>query len=207
MLSSKGTGEPGDNASDTICTLDKPTDLGTSGVKTFTAPAACGTLATETNYFVYILYNNLTLAGSPRLRKTTSLGQDSTGVAEWTVSDEYYYDPTSNVPVGWIETSNADVIEIRIRAANMPPTASGNTVSTEDTKTLTFTAARFRLFGHRRRQPGARQDHLAACGYQRCDAGHAVARRRGHRNLSTTLRHRRFLFTDSLLLLWKWRVG
>ena len=27
------------------------------------------------------------------------------------------------------------------------------------------------------------------------------------RNLSTTLRHRRFLFTDSLLLLWKWRVG
>ena len=29
----------------------------------------------------------------------------------------------------------------------------------------------------------------------------------GVRNLSTTLRHRRFLFTDSFLLLWKWRVG
>ena len=29
----------------------------------------------------------------------------------------------------------------------------------------------------------------------------------GERNLSTTLRHRRFLFTDSFLLLWKWRVG
>ena len=27
------------------------------------------------------------------------------------------------------------------------------------------------------------------------------------RNLSTTLRHRRFLFTDSFLQLWKWRVG
>ena len=27
------------------------------------------------------------------------------------------------------------------------------------------------------------------------------------RNLSTTLRHQRFLFTDSFLLLWKWRVG
>ena len=27
------------------------------------------------------------------------------------------------------------------------------------------------------------------------------------RNLSTTLRHRRFLFTDSFLPLWKWRVG
>ena len=24
---------------------------------------------------------------------------------------------------------------------------------------------------------------------------------------TTTLRHRRFLFTDSFLLLWKWRVG
>ena len=34
--------------------------------------------------------------------------------------------------------------------------------------------------------------------------GQAYARKR---NLSTTLRHRRFLFTDSFLLLWKWRVG
>ena len=30
---------------------------------------------------------------------------------------------------------------------------------------------------------------------------------KGLRNLSTTLRHRRFLFTDSFLLLWKLRVG
>ena len=143
MLSSKGTGEPGDNASDTICTLDNPTDLGTSGVKTFTAPATCGTLAIDTNYFVYVLYNSLIIAGSPRLRKTTSLDQDSTGVAGWTVSDTYYYDPTSSPTVIWQETSNDDVIEIRIRAANRRPTASGNTVSTEDTKTLTFTAADF----------------------------------------------------------------
>ena len=35
-------------------------------------------------------------------------------------------------------------------------------------------------------------------------ATNAVSARR---NLSTILRHRRFLFTDSLLLLWKWRVG
>ena len=34
-----------------------------------------------------------------------------------------------------------------------------------------------------------------------------VPRRHEERNLSTTLRHRRFLFTDSFLLLWKWRVG
>ena len=31
--------------------------------------------------------------------------------------------------------------------------------------------------------------------------------REPERNLSTILRHRRFLFTDSFLLLWKWRVG
>ena len=37
----------------------------------------------------------------------------------------------------------------------------------------------------------------------------SLARAQGNapRNLSTTLRHRRFLFTDSFLLLWKWRVG
>ena len=34
-----------------------------------------------------------------------------------------------------------------------------------------------------------------------------VSKRGVIRNLSTTLRHRRFLFTDSFLLLWKWRVG
>ena len=39
-------------------------------------------------------------------------------------------------------------------------------------------------------------------------AGLAVVAEDGEgRNLSTTLRHRRFLFTDSFLLLWKWRVG
>ncbi len=143
LLRSKGNGEPGDNASDNICTLDNPTDVGTSGVKTFTAPAACGTLAIDTNYFVYVLYNTSALAGSPRLRKTTLLGQDSTGMAGWTVSDTYYYDPTTSPTVSWLETSNDDVIEIRIRAANRPPTASDNTVSTEDTKTLTFTVDDF----------------------------------------------------------------
>ena len=35
----------------------------------------------------------------------------------------------------------------------------------------------------------------------------AFLKRTMKRNLSTTLRHRRFLFTDSFLLLWKWRVG
>ena len=34
-----------------------------------------------------------------------------------------------------------------------------------------------------------------------------ILMRTEYRNLSTTLRHRRFLFTDSFLLLWKWRVG
>ena len=34
-----------------------------------------------------------------------------------------------------------------------------------------------------------------------------LAKRLLLRNLSTTLRHRRFLFSDSFLLLWKWRVG
>ena len=55
---------------------------------------------------------------------------------------------------------------------------------------------------------GVRRDHLAAAGLSPspwegpgCDAACP------QRNLSTTLRHRRFLFTDSFLLLWKWRVG
>ncbi len=38
-------------------------------------------------------------------------------------------------------------------------------------------------------------------------AAAVLSRVRVPRNLSTTLRHRRFLFTDSFLLLWKWRVG
>ena len=39
------------------------------------------------------------------------------------------------------------------------------------------------------------------------DETHIGGKEKNKRNLSTTLRHRRFLFTDSFLLLWKWRVG
>ena len=44
--------------------------------------------------------------------------------------------------------------------------------------------------------------HVIRCENGRCEFNPTVLR-----NLSTTLRHRRFLFTDSFLLLWKWRVG
>ncbi len=55
---------------------------------------------------------------------------------------------------------------------------------------------------------------LAGAGYRHSSVNHGAGEYvRGPchvnsvRNLSTTLRHRRFLFTDSFLLLWKWRVG
>ena len=47
-------------------------------------------------------------------------------------------------------------------------------------------------------------DRFRAAGF---DAKFVVLDDDPKRNLSTTLRHRRFLFTDSFLLLWKWRVG
>ena len=55
-------------------------------------------------------------------------------------------------------------------------------------------------------------DQLAsdAAWFRKALAGASTSSRREallERNLSTTLRHRRFLFTDSFLLLWKWRVG
>ena len=134
---------PSEDSTDVICTLDNPDNLATAGIKTFTAPADCGTLDPGTQYFVYGIYNGDTNAPAPLLQKTLSKDQDPTGMAGWTVSDTYYYDPIGTDEVGWIRTMNPDVIEIRIRAANRRPTASGNTVSTEDTKTLTFTAADF----------------------------------------------------------------
>ena len=133
---------PSADSDDVICTLDKPTNLGTTGVKTFTAPADCGTLDPGTQYFVYGIYNGVTNPPAPLLQKTLSKDEDPTGMAGWIVSDIYYYDPIGGA-VGWTPTSNPDVIEIRIRAANMLPTASGNTVSTEDNKTLTFTVDDF----------------------------------------------------------------
>ena len=134
---------PSADSADVICTLDNPTTLGTTGVKTFTAPADCGTLDPGTQYFVYGIYNGVTNPLAPLLQKTFSKDEDPTGMAGWTVSDTYYYDPVSDAAVGWIPTTNLDVIEIRIRAANRPPTASDNTVSTEDNKTLTFTVDDF----------------------------------------------------------------
>ena len=49
---------------------------------------------------------------------------------------------------------------------------------------------------------GTRARATSAMFREMLQEGHKVVR-----NLSTTLRHRRFLFTDSFLLLWKWRVG
>ena len=53
-----------------------------------------------------------------------------------------------------------------------------------------------------------RENELAAMEVHEPDLEDPTAvAEQARRNLSTTLRHRRFLFTDSFLLLWKWRVG
>ena len=81
-----------------------------------------------------------------------------------------------------------------------------------------FTGAYWRELDRSRSYPGAFVVALTEAGYLAAlipeefggsglGVGAAAAILEEIRNLSTTLRHRRFLFTDSFLLLWKWRVG
>ena len=64
-----------------------------------------------------------------------------------------------------------------------------------------------KILGHTQAQTTARYAHLADDPLQSASDRVASSLKKAQRNLSTTLRHRRFLFTDSFLLLWKWRVG
>ena len=113
-----------------------------SGTLVFTDPAST-TLAANTTYTLLI-----TSPESPiqniNLNTTSSSAQDTGAAAGWTIADAYNFKNLSNA---WRTTTSGTLFLIAIKgtlaAANTPPTADDNTVTTGEDRPYTFTADDF----------------------------------------------------------------
>ncbi len=110
-----------------VCALTNPNNLGSSGTKTFRTTSC--TLSASTTYFVYIHYAG-SGADSYGLRVTDSDGEDSEKLPGWRITDWHHAKSGSG---SWAELSSGAtaVIKIRLRGANVAPTAADNTLQAE----------------------------------------------------------------------------
>ena len=132
-----GTGGPGTE----LCTLINPGNLG-FGLRRFRADSSCPELAANTYYFVYMAYTH---AGTNayRVRSTSSNNEDTGAAPGWSINEKYYFRNKTGSNTNWREASSSEAIEIRVRAANTPPTASSQEVSIDEDTEHTFTVTSF----------------------------------------------------------------
>ena len=121
-----------------IATLNNPDSIVT-GTLTFTAPAMT-TLEKETTY--YVLFNG----DNVFMRSTSSDDEDSGGLTDWSIADvRQLRDDTTTGPF----TENSASMRIRLKGTvkgtttNTAPTASDNTVTTDEDTAYTFAATDF----------------------------------------------------------------
>ena len=127
-----GTGKPD---STSLCALDIPSPW-RSGIKRFGADN-CALLTANTHYFVFLDYLQQNTNDSFTVRLTDSNNEDASSATNWLIDDEYRYVDENDLNAGW-KTSPGKSAEIRVRAANTAPTASDNTVTTEEDEAYTF---------------------------------------------------------------------
>ncbi len=113
-----------------VCALTNPNNLGSGGTKTFTTTSC--TLSASTTYFVYLHYAGLS-GDNYRLLYTTSADEDSGGLPGWSIADSYYRRSGGS----WTEQSSS-AIKIRLRGANVAPTAADSKVQADPGSTYEF---------------------------------------------------------------------
>ena len=124
-----------------ICSLTNPTNLDSGGDKVFTASTTCSLLA-DTTYFVHMQYSG-DQADAYRVQATQSNDEDGGGYTEWSIADRYYSRTTG---ANWEEqpaSATAEAAKILVRAPNVPPTATGGTVSTDEDTAYAFQTSDF----------------------------------------------------------------
>ena len=122
-----------------VCTL-VPSNWGGSGIRRFGA-ASCGLTAT-TLYFVFMDYDD-TGSNPFYVHLTNSDDEDADAAQGWSIGNVAHlrYETGSNL--NWRENITGRSIEIRVRAANTAPTASGETVNTDEDTAYAFQARNF----------------------------------------------------------------
>ena len=139
VLAADAMNQPGAS----VCTLDIPSDWGGSGIRRFGA-TRCGTLAATTLYFVWMDYDedSAVIANPFYLKQTNSDLEDASSAQGWSIADVVLlrYENGANT---WIQNVSGRAAEIRVRAANTPPTARDGEVKTNEDTAHTFTEANF----------------------------------------------------------------
>ena len=130
-----GTGNPD---STSLCTLAIPSNW-VFGIKRFEA-GACGNLNSNTRYFVLLDFVQTNNSFSVRL--TSSNNEDASSATDWRIDDEYRYFEKNDPSAVW-QTSSGNSAEIRVRAANTPPTATPMPVNTDEDTAYNFEAGDF----------------------------------------------------------------
>ena len=110
LRSASGT-EPGT----AIAQLTNPSDLSTAGEKSFSAPANT-VLSASTRYFVHAQYS-LT-ANRPAVRSGSADGEDSGGLAGWSIDDERRHIDSG----AWVSSSFSLAIAVYATARTTPDT-------------------------------------------------------------------------------------
>ena len=127
-----------------VCTLDK-SSWGGTGIKRFGA-ASCGNLTVSTLYFVVMDYDDS--GGNPFQVHLTQSDDEDTSALGWNIANVAHlrYETGSNT--NWQANSTGRSIQIRVRAANTPPTVTDTptdplTVTTNEDTDYPFKATDF----------------------------------------------------------------
>ena len=136
-----------------VCTL-VPSNWGGFGIRRFGA-ASCG-LTANTLYFVFMDYDD-TGSNPFYVHLTNSDDEDADPAQGWSIGNVAHlrYETGSNL--NWRENITGRSIEIRVRAANTAPTASGETVNTDEDTAYAFQA---RYFGFSDADSGDELNHV-----------------------------------------------
>ena len=122
-----------------VHTLSNPTNLGTTGLKTFDAPSGA-TLTANTHYFVRLHYDGSNNDTTPRFRTTASDAEDSGKFSGWNIANIRVFENPSNPVWG----TGAYSIKMRVNGKNHRPETSRNwPATTNEDEIYTFGATDF----------------------------------------------------------------
>ncbi|MCY4122342.1 MAG: fibronectin type III domain-containing protein, partial [Acidobacteria bacterium] len=103
-------------ASADLATLTKPSDLGSGGTKTFTAPANT-TLSANTTYYILLGYTES--ANRPTLNTVSANGEDSGALSGWSIGNERHSWESGD---GWSTSNFSLAIAVRVQTTPGVPT-------------------------------------------------------------------------------------
>ena len=109
----------GTNPGSEIVELSNPSDLSTTGIKTFTAPSGTN-LAASTRYFVHVHYTST--SNTPTVASLNSNSEDTGGLSGWTIDNTRHVNDSGV----WNQSDWELAIGVNALVPNTPPTVTAS---------------------------------------------------------------------------------